>query len=147
MKQITLIILFSSLYLTVFGQEKNSKLERIEAKKIAFISSELDLTPVEAESFWPIYNEYQDHIKNRRSQNDLRATRKRLDDMSEAEADEFLENLLNREQLNLEDKRNFTQRLKSVLPSVKIAKLYFVEKQFKAKLVNRIKRNMKNRNK
>ncbi len=32
---------------------------RIESQKIAFITQKLDLSPSEAQQFWPIYNEYQ----------------------------------------------------------------------------------------
>ena len=31
--------------------------ERIQAEKIAFITQELDLSPEEAQAFWPVYNQ------------------------------------------------------------------------------------------
>ena len=34
------------------------KREQIQAQKIAFISTQLELTPDEAQKFWPIYNRY-----------------------------------------------------------------------------------------
>src|SRR5260221_12101410 len=34
------------------------KEQNIEALKVAFISRELNLTPEEAEKFWPVYNQY-----------------------------------------------------------------------------------------
>ncbi|HLG04086.1 MAG TPA: hypothetical protein VI731_10860, partial [Bacteroidia bacterium] len=34
--------------------------ERVQALKVAFITKHLNLTPAEAEKFWPVYNEYQD---------------------------------------------------------------------------------------
>ena len=35
----------------------------IEALKVAFISKELELTPDEAQKFWPVYNQYAKELK------------------------------------------------------------------------------------
>ena len=35
----------------------------IEALKVAFISKELELTPAEAQKFWPVYNEYSKELR------------------------------------------------------------------------------------
>ena len=40
------------------------RLQNIEALKVAFISKELNLSPIEAERFWPIYNQYSEELKN-----------------------------------------------------------------------------------
>jgi len=37
--------------------------ENIEALKVAFISKDLNLSPEEAEKFWPVYNQYSAEIK------------------------------------------------------------------------------------
>lgn len=39
------------------------KLQDIEALKVAFISKELNLTPEEAQKFWPVYNQYSKELK------------------------------------------------------------------------------------
>jgi hypothetical protein len=38
--------------------------QNIEALKVAFISKELNLTPEEAQKFWPVYNQYSKEINN-----------------------------------------------------------------------------------
>ncbi len=38
--------------------------ERIEALRIAFITKQLQLTPQEAEKFWPVYNIYDNDMRN-----------------------------------------------------------------------------------
>src|SRR3989339_829766 len=46
----------------VLAQENDNhgkKKDLINAQKIAFITKNLDLTPEEAQSFWPVFNEYQ----------------------------------------------------------------------------------------
>ena len=37
--------------------------ERIESMKIAFLTSEMDLTPEEAQNFWPVYNKAQTEMR------------------------------------------------------------------------------------
>ncbi len=40
----------------------------LETLKIAFISKQLDLTPDEAQKFWPVYNQYSKELKQMRQQ-------------------------------------------------------------------------------
>jgi hypothetical protein len=37
---------------------------RVEALKIAYLTKKLNLSPEEAQRFWPIYNKYSDEIRN-----------------------------------------------------------------------------------
>jgi hypothetical protein len=37
------------------GDDKTSKKEELEAQKVAFITTKLDLTTDESKSFWPVY--------------------------------------------------------------------------------------------
>lgn len=51
-----------------FAQEENTDDEkkdggRIRAYKIAYLTKKLDLSPEEAQKFWPIYNQYEDEIR------------------------------------------------------------------------------------
>jgi hypothetical protein len=43
--------------------DPQQKEQNIEALKVAFISRELNLTPDEAEKFWPVYNQYSQELK------------------------------------------------------------------------------------
>ena len=37
--------------------------KKLQALKIAFITQKLQLTSAEAEKFWPVYNQYDNEIK------------------------------------------------------------------------------------
>ena len=37
--------------------------EKIQSLKIAFITQKLQLTPDEAQKFWPVYNQYDNEIR------------------------------------------------------------------------------------
>jgi Spy/CpxP family protein refolding chaperone len=37
--------------------------KKIQAMEVAYITKELDLTPEEAQKFWPVFNKYRDDVK------------------------------------------------------------------------------------
>jgi hypothetical protein len=52
-----------------FSQPPNDNDEqRVEVVKMAYMSRELNLSPQEAQNFWPVYNNYQNEIKQARNQ-------------------------------------------------------------------------------
>ncbi len=68
MKKFCLIyVAISLLTLGVFAQDNESSQKpgggRIAVLKIAYISKQLNLTPEEAQRFWPVYNQYEGEIK------------------------------------------------------------------------------------
>mgnify|MGYP000058909631 CR=1 FL=1 len=127
------------------AQDKNDRSEQLEARKVAFISTELALSPIEAQSFWPLYNEYQQ--RNKENKKKLRAvTRdKKANSITEVEADELITVVLEVEEEELLLKKEYTQELRKVIPASKIAKLYLLENKFKEKVLNKIKRKMKDK--
>ena len=66
MKQFILITaLFFGCFSFVSAQNesKEKRSEKIQALKIAFITQKLELTSDEAQKFWPVYNRYENDIK------------------------------------------------------------------------------------
>jgi hypothetical protein len=82
MKRLLLFICFSVSFLLSMAQNG----ERLEALKIAYITKRLDLSPEEAQKFWPIYNQYAEELKQTRKD----AIR---NNKSEIELDESLLNI------------------------------------------------------
>jgi hypothetical protein len=79
------LLLFVCFIITVFisvAQNGN----RLYALKIAYITKQLDLSPEEAQKFWPIYNQYAEELKRAR-QDAVRNNK------SEIELDEALLNI------------------------------------------------------
>jgi hypothetical protein len=64
------------------GEDDNSKVEVI---KMGYMTRELKLTPEEAQSFWPVYNNYVNEIKQARNQypNDEVAFEKKVVEIKE----------------------------------------------------------------
>lgn len=124
------------------GRERNSenrqeKIEsRIESQKIAFITQKLELSPNEAQLFWPIYNEYQSKMKEMRQQN---TDRWDIDEVSDADADGILNSLLSKEQNELDIKKQYLNKLKTVVPTRKVAQLYIIEQEFRQEILAKIR--------
>jgi hypothetical protein len=64
MKRFLLILSFSFIVLMGWAQNGN----RLEALKIAYITNKLNLSPEEAQKFWPIYNQYSAELRQARQQ-------------------------------------------------------------------------------
>jgi len=72
MKRYLLILLLAFGFLVRMQAQDG---QRLEAYKIAYLTKKLDLSPEEAQRFWPIYNKYTDDIRSiRQEQKDKNLT-------------------------------------------------------------------------
>ena len=120
-------------------ERRERKESRMESQKVAFITQKLEMTPEEAQQFWPIYNEFQGKIKELRRQNKLNLQK---EDISESEANGFLNKLLSHEQKEVDIRKLYFKKLKSAVSSKKVAKLYILEKKFREEILAKIKNKM-----
>ncbi len=123
------------------AERQNEKREDIETLKIGFLTKRLDLTPEEAQKFWPVYNQYsyklQDIRKKRRE--DFRDTKQKFDELSDKEVEAAVDNEIAFRQKELDIQKEYHSKFKGVLPIKKVAKLYASEEQFKMELLNKLK--------
>ncbi len=115
------------------------KIEKIKALKVAFITTELNLTPDEAAKFWPLFNAFEDRQQEIKKQK-LKAYLERtdnnaIDKLSEKEAATLLTQMESTEDELFQLKKKFVSNLKGILPSTKILKLKKAEEQFSKKLL------------
>lgn len=69
MKKFLLILTFVLQYNYFCDAQVREKTQTLEAVRVAFITKELNLTPSEAQQFWPVYNNYTAEIKSARKGN------------------------------------------------------------------------------
>jgi hypothetical protein len=100
-------------------QSNQSAKDRIEALRIAFISQQLNLTPEEAQKFWPIYNQYRSESEA------LHAGYPQ-----QLSADQQLE----LEQKKLDLKKKYKPQFEGALGAAKVNELYNLERKFQEKL-------------
>jgi Spy/CpxP family protein refolding chaperone len=94
---------------------------RLEAMKIAWLTKKLELTPEEAQKFWPIYNQYTKDIQNTRKE-----AREKKDD--EIKTQEKLLNIR---------KKYETEFLKAISKE-KVNTFFRAEREFLAEVQKRI---------
>ncbi|MCB0657211.1 MAG: hypothetical protein KDC57_13795 [Saprospiraceae bacterium] len=140
MKHSRWILLGSMMLMTTFIlAQKNGPGDRIDSYRIAFFTENLQLTPEESQAFWPIYNRYRDATKELRTP--LR--KKEMALISDAEAEQMIEEWFDRDEKELGLKRQLYSDLKQVIPLRKAAMVFVVERDFNAKLLQ-VVRNRNN---
>ena len=132
----TLILLCS---LSSWTQE--SKSDKVEALKIAFLTNKLELTSKEAQAFWPLYNEYNTKMdKLRKSKkSDFDELKNKGENLSEKELEIFMNEIFATRQKELDLQKEYFEKYSKVLPMKKLALLYQAENQFKRELLRKIK--------
>lgn len=136
-KIILLILLFTC---SIYAQENiKDKKEQIRALKVAFFTTELDLSSQEAEKFWPLYNAYDDkqfeirHEKMRTFRGKMNGDA--LEKMNEKDAVILLNQMEAADEELFLLRKKLTKSLRTILPSVKILKLKKSEDDFYRKLL------------
>jgi len=109
--------------------------ERIRAFRVAIFTEVLRLTAEEAQTFWPVYNEYMDNRD--KAQDELRP-KKQLDSMNDNEVEEQIKRHLEMRQRELDLEKELFQKLRKVLPVRKIAKIPHAEREFRERLVAKL---------
>lgn len=115
--------------------------ERMRTERIAYLSTEMDLTSAEAEKFWPVYNGVQD--RKRDAQRTVLQTYKALEEASEsgkpeAELSAALDAYLSAIETRHTIESGAVDEFLAVLPAEKVAKLYVAEEKFRRQQIHRL---------
>lgn len=110
--------------------------DRIAAYRVAVFTEVLNLTAEEAQSFWPVFNEFQ--TKREQLQKQLKPS-KQLESMNDAEVEEYLKKYFELKQQEVDLEKDLAQKLRKVLPVRKIAKIPVAEREFRERLVAKLK--------
>jgi hypothetical protein len=134
-------LLFTALFACLLSVQTQAQVdpEKREARLAAFraevFTRVLDLSPEEAQQFWPVYNTYTD--RREQLQKEIRPG-KQLDQMSDAEVEEQIKRHFDLKQREIELERDAVQQLRKVLPLRKVAKLPMAEREFRESLVKKL---------
>ncbi|MBN2347694.1 MAG: hypothetical protein JXJ22_02585 [Bacteroidales bacterium] len=140
---IILALLIFPLHLLRSQTTKDDVQSKIQAQKVAFFTEKLQLTPAEAEKFWPLYNNYQrqkNKITNDRNEIMQHFTRN-SEFLTDVEVTDLLENYINCEKKETEMLEDFNLKLREILPERKVLKVYIAEIQFKNWLLRQLRDN------
>lgn len=123
------------------GKLTDEKRKEFEAQKVAFFTQELDLSPVEAASFWPLYNEMQKKIRKvegdiRKGYNEARETK----NLTEKDYETAIRKVLDAEREMIDIKTEYYVAMLKVLPASKLWKLNEAERKFHRQLFDKLRR-------
>jgi hypothetical protein len=142
MKKINLITLIALLISTLTFSQDGKLRNQIKASKVAFLTNELNLTTIEAEKFWPLYNTFENKQREIKKEK-IKGYRNRLDNsddkLTEKEAAAALAQMEKTEDELYQLRKKFISDLKVILPVTKILKLKKADEDFNRKLLKQYK--------
>ena len=123
---------------------KKAAQERLQSEHVAYLTNELELTPEEAQAFWPIYNQAQ--AEQRANFEELAAAKKALKAaVKEGKSDSEVKKALdayNKAKASQHDViGEYQPKFEKILGVAKTAKLYLAEDSFRTRQIHRLSGN------
>jgi hypothetical protein len=119
--------------------------EKIKAEKISFFTSKMDLTPAEAQAFWPVYNEFekkkfdiqrQIHDFERMSDEDYAK-------LSETDILKMTNNYIDSFEKEASLRKEYHKQFLKILPQKKVLLLYRTENEFRGHMIREYRKDQK----
>jgi len=128
------------------GARRKKIREQIDAQKVAFITEKLQLTPAEAQQFWPIYNEYESQrqiIVKEFMEKNLEERDMDVETLTDKQAIEIADSQIIQAQKMLDLRKKYHAEFKKVLSPKKLLLLYQAERDFKKFILKEIRQRVK----
>ena len=125
-KYILILTLLLGSFFMAFAQEGDdlTKQEKIKALYVAYVTQQLQLTPDEAQKFWPVHTQFE---------NELKAINKDLPELP-------------KEQARLDIKKKYQANFVKVLGTNRCERFFRMNDEFKRKLRDRLQNQRNNPN-
>lgn len=135
---IILLFVFSTSFSFSQTETKNDK---VETMKIAFLTNKLNLTAKEAQLFWPLYNEYSQKmdVLRRAKKSEYDEIKSKNSTPTDKEIESYMEEVFLTKQKELDLQKEYYNKYTKILSMKKVAQLYQAENQFKKELLRIIK--------
>ncbi|HPF92832.1 MAG TPA: hypothetical protein PLV65_02780 [Tenuifilaceae bacterium] len=126
---------------STYAQSNTEKEDLVKAQKIAFFTEKLNLTPDEAQNFWPVYNSYWEKknviIEERKKA--MQYCAENMSKMSEKEIERYGDMYINFHKQESDLLVEYNKKFKQILSPEKIMKLYQADYDFKTYLLRQIR--------
>ncbi|PTN10270.1 hypothetical protein C8N47_102255 [Mangrovibacterium marinum] len=153
MRKTFIFLVLSIFTASVFGQppqnDKHEDFEIYKAKRVSYMTEKLQLTPDEAQKFWPLYNEFD------KKRADCHWTRKRMEDEIRQQYDQLTEKdfkKMNSEivQLYIQEAnllKEYNDKFLTVLPARKVILVGPTENEFRFQMIREYRQKRRDENK
>lgn len=119
--------------------QKGDRFERIHAAKVAFITDRLHLSSEQSARFWPVYDRYEQEVKELRKRFLGRYNDGQRYPETEQESRQLIDDNFDFQEQQLALKRKYKDEFLKILSPVQLASLYTAEREFKRILLDRLK--------
>lgn len=135
------LILNFLIIISVHAQRRGIDRERLEAARIAFITTRLDLSPEQAEKFWPIFNEFNEQREEKLKQIASLNPRSNTESISKEEAQRLIKQRFELQRELIEDEEAFVQKAAIVISYQQILQLNSINREFARSIYQRQRDN------
>lgn len=123
-------------------EQRKKVFERIQSEKIAFLTNALDLSPEEAQKFWPVYNEFRKeadaaHKKKMAAYGEMIG--KKAEELSDKELEKKVDAFVAASKEAGQVMSAWYPKFKKVLPIRKVARLYQAEDSFQQHMIRNLR--------
>lgn len=139
MKKLAIIFGLLIICISVFAQPKgkHEDFEKFKALKVSFMTEKMELTPQEAQQFWPIYNEFdkkrfEAHQKRRELEEKVKDN---YDKFSESEFKKLSYEIVDQYVKESDLLKEYHEKFLRVLPAKKVVILGQLENEFRFKMI------------
>lgn len=127
-----LLLIFTTLMFLGLSPTTAQDNDNIRSARISLFTDRMQLTPTQAQKFWPIYNQYD---------NDRRSLSKQIRALKSSGNASSLQKIESLEAQKLQLKNKYKSAFLEVLTTSQLAKMYSAEEEFKKMLVDQINKD------
>jgi hypothetical protein len=137
-----LLIMGSGLLQAQDEKEGESRWEKFRAEKVSFLTEKLELTPTEAQKFWPVYNELEkSRWEAQKTRRELEVKIREVEDKNLSKKEiiqltrDYSSSMENEGELYIKYNDEFLK----ILPPEKVLKLYRSENEFRMYMIRKFR--------
>jgi Spy/CpxP family protein refolding chaperone len=136
-----LVVLLATVSLMATAQQapagQQDRLNQLENAKIAYLTDKISLTQDQAQSFWPVYNDFTTKRRElNRQQRMLRTTSP--DGLTDQQIKANLNQAMALREQEVKLERDYFNKFQKILSIRQVAKLYSAERDFTREVIKRV---------
>ncbi|MBK5203265.1 MAG: hypothetical protein JJE45_06060 [Prolixibacteraceae bacterium] len=152
MKKIILLLGFFVIFFNGFSQPKSGKdenFEKYQSMKVSYMTDKLNLTPEEAQIFWPVYNEFdKKRFEIHKKSHDVgKKIHDNIDKYTEKDYRNFITEMENQELAEVNLAKEYNEKFLKILSAKKVFMIGNVEKDFRFKMLREFRGKENNKTK
>lgn len=118
---------------------RKANMEAMKKKRKELYVQKLALTPAEAEKFFPVWDEFEQKMRESKKAFRTKWKGKKPEDLNEAEAAEFMQDAIKMRETEVQLFKTYTDKLKGTIPAKKLVLLPRVSREVQHELVKEMK--------